>query len=66
MIDPDILIARLKNAAGNLSYFNAAEGKSWADERLARAEALEDYKQAVIACELIGIDIAPIIKGYLV
>lgn len=64
--EQEILVASLKRAAADLSYYNAAEGQAWYKEEAARAHARRRFSQAVAACKEAGIDTAPHLVGYMV
>lgn len=66
MFSNDVLIADLKEAASELSYFNAAEGDSWRKERESRQLALARFNEIKDHCIIAGIDVKPILQGYLV
>jgi hypothetical protein len=56
------LIEKLKEAASDLSYYNAAEGDSWSKERLARQQARENLAKYHSECILAGLDPSEILK----
>lgn len=60
------LIAKLHIAAGNLSYYNAAEGSCYSQEREARGVAQAEFAKARQAAVEAGIDVASVLRGYLV
>lgn len=59
----DLLIEELKEAAANLSYYNAAEGDCWKQEAGGRAAANTRYQKAGKACFEAGIDPNEVLAG---
>jgi hypothetical protein len=59
------LIEKLKDAAGNLSYYNAAEGDDWRKEHGARQLARNALAEIHAKCTLAGIDTTEVLsKGH--
>lgn len=48
-IKQDELFKKLDDAAGSMSYYNAAEGDSWYTEKTQREQAQKDFYAAVNA-----------------
>ena len=61
------LIKELKEAASNLSYYNAAEGSSWSKEVEGRAKASARWNEIRKTCRDAGVNIKEVLgSGYLV
>lgn len=60
------LIERLKKAACDLSFYNAAEGGMWREEANGRALARAEFEKVLTDCKKAGINTDEITKNYLV
>jgi hypothetical protein len=59
----EALIAKLKQAASNLSHYNAAEGDSWYRERDARMVAQAEFSACKKECDAVGINVLEILHN---
>jgi hypothetical protein len=60
-----LLKDELRKAASLCSYYNAAEGATWSNEKQDRAATKVRFTDAMLACKRLGIDTATLLKGYL-
>lgn len=60
----DELILALHKTAGNLSYYNAAEGDCWRQEVASRAMALSAFRKACEEAHAAGIDVNKELAGH--
>jgi len=59
------LIKEYSEAAGSVSFYNAAEGSSWSKEREGRSKAYAALKAICAECEAAGITNDELPKGFL-
>lgn len=57
------LVDQWKRLAGNMSYFNAAEGPSWSQESEARSSCGKKLKETTKELEALGVDVEELAKG---
>ena len=60
------LIEEWEKAAGNLSYYNAAEGDNWRREGEGRRKAKSEFNSIDVECAAAGLTRDKLPKGYLI